>query len=74
MCLTDLKDSRKLRRMIAFANGSMAAGLLLRLFVHPIGSIPRDALDFAVGLLLGISITVNLHVLIVRKRNRENHA
>ena len=74
MCLTDLKDSRKLRRMTALANGSLAAGLLLRLFVHPTGSIFHNALDFTVGLLLGLSITVNLHMVLIRKRNREGRA
>jgi hypothetical protein len=72
MCWIDSKDSRKLRWMHALACASLAAGLMLRLFVHSTGAIPHAVLDFAVGMLLGVSIAGNFHVVLVRKRNRKN--
>jgi hypothetical protein len=72
MCGIDNKDSRKLRWILALANGSMAAGLMLRLFVHANGMLPPAAIDFVVGLLLGVSIAANFHVVWMRRRNRKN--
>ena len=74
MCLTDGNDSKKLRWMFVFANGCLAAGLMLRLFVPANGIIPPDALHFLVGMLLGISIAMNVHVVWIRRRNRKNRA
>jgi hypothetical protein len=74
MCWMDRKESRKLRWMHVLANASLALGLLLRLFVHPTGTSQHAALDFAVGLLLGVSIAVNFHVVLLRKRRREDRA
>lgn len=73
MCLTDLKNSRKLRHQIALANGCLAMALLLQTFMHPAGAILHNALDAAEGFLIGISIVANLHAVYARKRNRENH-
>lgn len=72
MCWMDNKDSKKLRWMFVLANGSMAAGLMLRTFVHANGMVPPAALDFVVGLLLGVSIAANFHVIWIRKRERRN--
>jgi hypothetical protein len=72
MCWMDSKDSKKLRWIVALANGCMAAGLMLRLFVPANGIIPPAALHFLVGMLLGISIAANFHALWIRKRNRGN--
>ena len=74
MGLTGRNDSCKLRNLMALANGSLAVGLLLRMFVHPAGSSAHAALDFFVGLLLGISVTVNIHALLLRKRSRQKDA
>jgi hypothetical protein len=74
MCLTDGNDSKKLRWMFVSANGCLAAGLMLRLFVPANGIIPPDALHFLVGMLLGISIAMNFHVVQMRRRNRKNRA
>ena len=52
-------DARTRQRMV-LANLSLAAGLMLRVLVHPAGQIQRNWLDAACGFLLGISIGVNL--------------
>ena len=72
MCWMDNKDSRKLSWMLALANGCLAAGLMLRQFVNPVGAVPRDVLHFVVGMLLGVSIAANFHVIWIRKRKRGN--
>jgi hypothetical protein len=45
---------------MAIGNICLVIGLLLWLFVHPAGQFSRDALHFVCGLLLGLSITINL--------------
>jgi hypothetical protein len=72
VCGIDNKDSKKLRWILALANGSMAAGLMLRLFVPANGIISPAALHFLVGMLLGVSIALNFHVVWMRRRNRKN--
>ncbi len=53
-------ESGTLRWQRAWANGALAAGLLLWSQVHPAGQLAKDGLDGVVGLLLGISIGANL--------------
>ena len=74
MCLIDGNDSKKLRWMVVLANGCLAAGLMLRLFAPANGIIPPAALHFLVGMLLGVSIAMNFHVVWIRRRNRKNCA
>jgi hypothetical protein len=60
MCLLDRHQSAKLRRRPAIANLALAIGLILWSFAHPVSVVGRDAIHFVVGLLLGLSITINL--------------
>ena len=62
------KPDLKTRRRMAVANGCAAAGLMLQLFVHPASPMPKNLLHVGVGLLLGMSIAVN--VLNLRRRKR----
>lgn len=62
------------RRRIALANGALAVGLLLRLFVHPANAMARNWLDAVVGCLLGLSLAVNLFGLRSARRCRQNRA
>ena len=74
MCSIDGNDSKKLRWMFVLANGCLTAGLMLRLFVHANGIVPPAVIDFVVGMLLGVSMAMNFHVIWLRKRNREKRA
>lgn len=66
------KPDLKTRRRIAAANGCAAAGLMLQLLVHPTSPMPKNLLHAGVGLLLGMSIAMNLVNL--RRRKREDCA
>lgn len=61
----------KTRRFIALGSASLALGLLLRTSVHPAGPMAHNALDAAAGLLIGISIGVNLSALVIFRRCRK---
>lgn len=63
----------KTRIMMAGANLSLFTGLMLWLFVHPASHGLRDALHFACGLLLGVSIALNLHATRRRKQGSDAH-
>ena len=56
----------KTRFMIAGANLCLFTGLMLRLFVHPESRNMNYAIHFVFGVLLGISIALNLYA--VRRR------
>jgi len=58
------------RRLFQLANAALAAGLLLRLFVHASRPVGQDWLDGLQGLLLGFSIAVNLMTIYKRRRAR----
>lgn len=60
---TDLKT----RIMMAGANLCLFTGLVLWLFAHPALLGLKDAVHFICGLLLGISIALNLHAFRRRK-------
>jgi hypothetical protein len=60
MCLLRRQLDPKARRRIVLANLSLAVGLLLRAFVHPAGQMEQNWLDAVCGLLIGLSIGVNL--------------
>lgn len=66
----------KMRRMAAWGNLSLAAGLLLFLFARPSGTTANLAVHAVMGLLIGISLGVNLKVLrcVRRCRKQENEA
>lgn len=73
MCVLADVD-RRTRRLRAIANACLAIGLSLRLFVTPASPHLRDGLDALVGLMLGFSVAVNLHLLWRARRNRQHPA
>jgi hypothetical protein len=60
MCIPIHQLDPKSRHVRAIANISLVVGLLLWLFVHPSGQIERNWLHFVCGLLVGLSICINL--------------
>ena len=74
MCLIGSQDSRKSRRLLAIGCACLAIAMPLRLLFHPSRETAHIALDFAFGLLMGVSIALNLMAVIARKRSRENRA
>lgn len=60
MCLLRRQLDPKARRRVVLANLSLAAGLLLRVLVHPAGQMERNWLDAICGFMIGLSIAVNL--------------
>jgi hypothetical protein len=67
MCLIGCRDSKS-RIPFTIANSSLAIGLLLQQFVHPSGQIAKDCLHAACGFLLGLSIAINLKLVLARRR------
>jgi hypothetical protein len=51
---------RKSRLLTGIANFSLAAGLILWVFVHPANQTTDSLRHFFAGLLLGLSVTINL--------------
>lgn len=64
----------RLRRQMALANAALVLGLMLWLFVHPLGAAQRDVRDAIVGLLLGLSVTANLFAAIKARRPKTGAA
>jgi hypothetical protein len=68
MCIPNRQLNPKARRNRAIANASLVAGLLLWNsvrwnWIHPSSQIELNYLDAMCGLLMGISIGINLFVL-----------
>jgi hypothetical protein len=68
MCIADRQLDPKTRRLMVIANLSFILAILLRNserwhWFHPSSQIERNYLDGVCGLLLGISIGINLFVL-----------
>jgi hypothetical protein len=61
----------KTRRLLAIGNLCLAAGLLLWNFARPSSKIEQDWLHGVCGMLLGISIGINLFGLRFARRCRE---
>ena len=51
---------QRTRRMVALSNLGLAVGLSLNLFVHPQSAMARDWVHGVSGMLMGISLGVNL--------------
>lgn len=68
MCIPIHQLDSKTRRRMALGNISLVIGLLLWLFVHPSGQIERNWVQGLSGLLLGISIGINLFGLRLARR------
>lgn len=71
MRLGNKQLDRRTRRLIAAGNLAMAIGLILFNFVHPGGALERDCLHGVAGMLLGVSIGINLFALRFARRCRE---
>jgi hypothetical protein len=67
MCIPSQQRDPRTRAKVVIANLSLSIGLILWAFVHPSSVVGRDAVHFVVGLLFGLSITINL---ITARRNR----
>ncbi|MFP5237738.1 MAG: hypothetical protein ACLGSD_17720 [Acidobacteriota bacterium] len=57
----------KTRNIMASANLCLVTALVLWLLVHPASHGFKDAIHFLCGLLLGVSIALNLHAIRRRK-------
>lgn len=57
LCASDRSMQRRL------GNGCLALGLILWLFVHPAVQWANNANHFVSGLLIGVSLALNLYVL-----------
>jgi hypothetical protein len=67
MCL---QANSKSRRLFAIASGCLAVGLLLPTIFHPTTPFTLSLLEFTRGLLLGVSMTVNLSMVWINSRQR----
>jgi hypothetical protein len=68
MCIPIDQLDPKSRHMRAMGNIALIIGLLLWLLFHPSGQIERNWLHFVCGLLLGLSICINLFGLRLARR------
>jgi len=62
---------RRTRRLMAAGNLALAIGLILFGFVHPGGVLEQNCLHAVAGMLLGVSIGINLFALRFARRCRE---
>ena len=67
MCLIDCRHSKS-RIPLMIANSSLAIGLLLKQFVHPSSQMGTNWLHAVCGFLLGLSIALNLKLVLARRR------
>jgi uncharacterized membrane protein len=74
MCLPNRRLDPKSRLALGIGNFSLAAGLLMLNSSHPSSQIARNWLHGVGGMLLGISIGVNLMRLIANRRCRARTA
>jgi hypothetical protein len=68
MCIPVWKRSLKDRTLMAVANLALCIGLVLPYVVHPAGQRSADWLDGIRGLLIGMSIGMNLLIIRLGKR------
>jgi hypothetical protein len=68
MCVQDSSPRRQ--KLAALANLCLAIGLLLPMIFHPAGQAALNVLHFVRGLLIGLSLSVNLGVLWKARRQR----
>jgi peptidoglycan/LPS O-acetylase OafA/YrhL len=60
----------KSRKLFVMASVCLAVGLLLPMLFHPAAQPARNLLHFVCGLLLGLSLSVNLALLWKNSRRR----
>lgn len=70
MCLQN--ESKGRNRLIALGAACLAAGLLLPQSFHPAGGLGLNLLHFVSGLLIGISLSVNLMAVWKASRKRRS--
>jgi hypothetical protein len=68
MCLLD--SAKNHRFLIALASSCLALGLLLPMVFHPAAGTPRNFLHFICGLLIGLSLSINLSLVWRKSRER----
>jgi hypothetical protein len=61
MCIPHRQLDPRTRARVVIANLALFIGLILWLFVHPASAIGRDVIHFASGILIGLSIMINLN-------------
>jgi hypothetical protein len=74
MCSRLWQRDPKARRMMAIANFSLAVGLLVNLFVHPAARSANYVNHFVSGLLIGVSLAINLRLLWLGRRCGQNQS
>jgi hypothetical protein len=60
----------KSRKLMALASGWLALGLVLPMLLHPSGQSSRNLLHFVCGLLIGMSLSINLGLVWKNSRRR----
>ena len=68
MCVPYSQQDPQSRRLMVIGNLCLVAGLLLWNFAHPATQIEKNCLHALTGLLMGISIAINLYVLRFARR------
>ncbi len=58
----------KLRRQVALAGLCICVGMSLTLFVHPSGQAGKDLVHAVAGMLIGISLGLNLFAIRLARR------
>ncbi len=75
MCIPVQPLDRKGRLLLFIANISLVIGLLLwnfREYVWASNPVARDLLHAVCGFLLGLSITINLRMVMLNRRRRDD--
>jgi hypothetical protein len=60
----------KSRKLFSLASASLALGLVLPMLLHPSGQSSRNLLHFVCGLLIGMSLSINLGLVWKNARQR----
>ena len=68
MWLKRVRADERARMTMAMGSFALAAGLMLKTLVHPEGQIAKDWLDGICGLLIGVSLGLNLFGLMRARR------
>jgi hypothetical protein len=71
MCVLNDAKSRKL---YSFAAACLALGLLLPMSFHPVTEFNRNLLHFVCGLLIGMSLSINLGMVWRSSRQRRTES
>jgi hypothetical protein len=58
------------RKLVALASGCLSIGLVLSLLLHPSTQSARNVLHFICGMLLGLSLSINLGMVWKSARQR----